>query len=90
MTNKEIKKMCEAEQLKQGGPNYPKYKFKITQNKTSVKIYWEYLDGECWKIDKATLLVADEHGNLIILYFDFDSTLEEVIKSSVYYMVTRY
>ena len=90
MTNKEIKQICIEEQEKQGGDNYPKWKFSIKQTKKKVRIYWEYLDGECWTINKEYLIVRNEHGEVMNEYFDFDSTLEEVIKSSIYYMVTRY
>ena len=90
MTNKEIKEICIKEQEKQGGDNYPKYKFKIVQTTKRVRIYWEYLDGKCWTIDKKDFYVINEHHEFMNEAFDFDDTLEETIKSCIYYMVTRY
>ena len=90
MTNKEIKEICIEEQTKQGCENYPKYKFRIIQTATKVKVYWEYLDGKCWTIDKRDLIVKNEHNEFMNDYFDYNRTLEETIKSCVYYMVNRY
>lgn len=90
MTNKEIKKLCEEKQVFQGGKNYPTYKFKVTQTAKTISIYWEYLDGKCWTIDTKTLLVRDEHGEMMNEYFDYNDTLENTINSIIYYMVTRY
>lgn len=91
MTNKEIKEMCLAEQVRVGGDDYPKYTFKIQSNKSTVKIYWEYLDdGEFWEIEKEDLIARNESRELMNENFDYYGTLEETIKSCVYYMVTRY
>lgn len=90
MTNREIKTICIETQTNQTNENYPAYKFKVTQNKSTINIFWEYLDGECWTIEKETLLVNNEHGEFMNESFDYNETLEEVIKGSVYYMVTRY
>lgn len=90
MTNKEIKKLCENAQIFQGGVNYPKYKFKITQNKEVVKIYWEYLDGKCWILRSDSLMVFNEHNEFMNEYFDYNDTLENTINSILYYMVNHY
>ena len=90
MTDQEIKKLCEEEQKRQGGKNYPNYDFKIEQTNAKIKIYWEYLDGACWTINKGMLMVINEHGEIMNKYFEYDNTVEELIKSSISYMVTRY
>ena len=90
MTNKEIKKMCIKQQLKQGGKDYPKWKFKVTQNKEIIKIYWEYLDGKYWIINNNTLMVFDEHKHFMNESLEYDGSLPDIIESMVYYMVTRY
>lgn len=90
LTNKEIKEICINEQKRQTLENYPDYKFKITQTKKEVRIYWEYLDGEYWTINKKLLIAKNEHNEIKNEYFDFDNSLIDVVKSCVYYMVTRY
>ena len=90
MTNKEIKKMCIAEQKRVGGENYPNWKFRITQTEEVIKIYWEYLNGGHWEIGKEHLFAFNEWEEFMNYHFDYYSTLEETIKSCVYYMVTRY
>ena len=90
LTNMEIKKICMDAQLNHGGDNYPVYKFKVTQTAKKINIYWEYLDGQKWTINKENLIVHNEHDDFMNEYFDFNETLEDVIFCSVYYMVTRY
>ena len=90
MTNKEIKDLCLRFQKEQGGNDYPDYKFKVTQTKTIIKIYWEYLDGEYWELYKNSLMVANEYGELMNDYFDYNDTLENTLQSILHYMVTRY
>lgn len=90
MTNREIRQLCEATQLKQGGEDYPKYRFKIENTEHHILIYWEYLDGKCWAIDKDTLETKDEHNQLMNESFDYNRTLEDTITSAVHYMISRY
>ena len=91
MTNKEIKQICIKEQKRVGGDDYPSYNFRITQDEKYIKIYWGYLDSkEYWTIDRENLVAFNEWDELMNYHFDFYGTLEEIIKSCVYYMVTRY
>ena len=91
MKNNEIKEMCMIQQSKRG-ESYPKYKFSIKQTKRMIKIYWEYLDGSCWTIEnyEGFYIVRNEHGEIMNDELEDTTTLEDAIKSSVYYMTSRY
>lgn len=90
MTNKEIKEICISSQKRHGGSDYPNYKFKVTQTVKETKIFWEYLDGECWTIVHDGFLIYDEHKTLMNEQLEFTNSIPETINSIVYYMVTRY
>ena len=90
MTNKEIKKLCEEKQIFHGCENYPNYKFKILQTEKVIRIYWEYLDGAYWILEKESLLVLNENREVMNDYLDYNSTIENTISSIIYYMVIIY
>ena len=87
MTNMELITFCQQKQKLYGGAEYPNYQLKITQSKKFIFVYWEYLDGECWRIDKNTLQAFDEHDNE---YYYFDNELLPLISSLVCYMIRRH
>lgn len=90
LTNREIIEICKDEQERQTHDDYPGYKFSVKQTPRAIKIYWEYLEGGCWTINKDSCMVRDEHGELMNNHLEFDQTIGETIRSCVYYMVTRY
>lgn len=90
MTNKEIKDQLKINQLQLGGSDYPKYDFKVIQDDNVIKIYWEYLDGGFWIVDKGTLVVRNEHNEFMNHNLEFNSTLKDTLRSIVYFMISRY
>lgn len=101
LTNKEIAKICE-EMNNKHTEGY--YKFKATQTKNTIKIHWGYLK-EISKKDYFTItkksidwmdikenfiVVEDEQGYMINQDLESDIDIINTIKSTVYYMITRY